>query len=160
MTQTNEEHGRHTELTRMSWADAHSIIVIDFFNPKTRAYMKTGTYRLYPKHSNTPTISEADKTILAAGDMLQKLQQAVAPPTELKLQHNRVINKLTNILNLGPQRVADTAEPRVGGQTSLTTDPTARDKVWAARPVHRRATRANPNPIKDGPLPTYGRTPE
>ena len=109
---------------------------------------------MYPKHSNTPTMSEADRTILAAGDMLQKLQQAVAPPTELKLQHNRVINKLTNILSLGPQRVADTAEPRVGGQTSLTTDPTARDKVWVARTVHLRATRANPNPIKDGPLPT------
>ena len=35
----------------------------------------------------------------------------------------------------------------------MTTDPTARDKVWAARPIHRRATRANPNPIESKPLP-------
>ena len=36
----------------------------------------------------------------------------------------------------------------------MTTDPTARDKVWAVRPVHKQTTRKNPNPIKDGPLPT------
>ena len=116
--------------------------------------MKAGTYKLYPKHSKTPTISEADRTIMAAGNILQRLQQAVATPTEQKLQHNKVIHKLTNILSLRPQRVVDSPEPRVGEQTSLTIDPTARNKVWAARPVHKRATRANPNPIKDDPFPT------
>ena len=109
---------------------------------------------MYPKHSRTITTSKADRTLTAAGNILQQLQQAVTTTTGQKLQHNRVIDKLTDILNLGPQRVADSAEPRVGEQTSLRIDPTARDKVWAARPVHKRATRANPNPIKDGPLPT------
>ena len=74
--------------------------------------------------------------------------------TEQKLQHNKVINKLTNVLNLEPQRVADSAAPRVGEQTSLTVDPTARDKVRAARPVHRQTTHTNLNPIGTGPLPT------
>ena len=44
--------------------------------------------------------------------MLHRLQQVVAAPTELKLQHNKVIDKLTNILNIEPQRVADGAEPK------------------------------------------------
>ena len=114
--------------------------------------MKAGTYTLYPKHSRTPTISEADRTLIAAGDMLQQLQQAVSTTTEQKLQHNKVINKLTDIL--GPQRVADCAAPRVGEQATSTADPTARDKVQAARHIHRQTTRANPNPIGDGPLPT------
>ena len=57
-------------------------------------------------------------------------------------------------MNIEPQRVANGAEPRVGEQTSLTADPTARDNVWAARPVHKRRTRTNPNPIQEGPLPT------
>ena len=126
--------------------------LIEFFNEKTRAYMKAGTYTLYPKHSRTPTISEADRTLIAAGDMLQRLQQAVSTTTEQKLQHNKVIDKLTDIL--GPQRVADRAAPRVGEQATATADPTARDKVRAARPVHQRTTRANPNPIQLGPLPT------
>ena len=50
--------------------------------------------------------------------------------------------------------MADSPEPRVGEQTSFTTDPTAKDKVRAARPVHKRATRANPNLIQDITLPT------
>merc|ERR1711923_34188 len=96
--------------------------------------MKAGTYKLYPKHSRTPTISEADKTLIAAGDMLQRLQQAVSTTTEQKLQHNKTIKKLTDIL--GPQRVAARAAPRVGEITATTTDPTAKDNVRAARPVY------------------------
>ena len=45
--------------------------LIEFFNPKLRAYMKVGTYKLYPKHSRTPTINEADRTLMAAGEILQ-----------------------------------------------------------------------------------------
>ena len=36
----------------------------------------------------------------------------------------------------------------------MTADPTVKDKVRGTRPVHRRTTRANPNPIQLGPLPT------
>ena len=31
--------------------------LLEFFNPKTRAYLKTGTYKLYPRHSTVPTIN-------------------------------------------------------------------------------------------------------
>ena len=111
--------------------------LIEIFNPKTQAYLKVGTYKLYPKHSKTPEMSEADRTLLAAGNMLHRLQQAVSMPTEKKLQHKEAIEKITKILNIKPERVADGAAPRVGGPTGSTTDLTAKEQIWAARPIHQ-----------------------
>jgi hypothetical protein len=44
--------------------------LIEFFNPQTRAYFRTGTYSLYPQHSTVPTISEQDRTLTAAQDIM------------------------------------------------------------------------------------------
>ena len=134
--------------------------LIKFFNTKTRAFLKAGTYRLYPNQSRVPTISKADRTIMAAGDILRQLQGLISKDTEEKLKHNKAIVQLTEILNqppnkaAGPARVAGGATPRVDAPASSTTDPTNPATIRATRPVHGRRTRANPNPITGEPLPT------
>ena len=149
--------------------------LLEFFNPKTRAYLKTGTYKLYPRHSKVPSISEADRTLLVAQEMLTKLQIATSKQATAKMQHNQALRKLTEILQQGepPQRVSEndnvTQSPctpqrvqapqqhgqpqRVGAEYSTTADPTDPDKVRTTRYVHRKRTRANPHPIGE-PLPT------
>ena len=37
-------------------------------------YIKTETYKLYPRHSTVPTISELDRRLITASKMLEKLQ--------------------------------------------------------------------------------------
>ena len=44
--------------------------LLEFFVINTRNYRMSGTYRIYPAHSSVPTISEADRTILAAKNFL------------------------------------------------------------------------------------------
>ena len=65
--------------------------LLKFFNPKTRAYLKTGTYKLYPRHSTVPTISEADRTLLTAKEMLQRLQAVTPTSAQDKLDHNQAL---------------------------------------------------------------------
>ena len=50
-------------------APAHYRL-LEFFCPETRGYMTTGTYKLYPMHCSMPAISEGDRTIIAAADLL------------------------------------------------------------------------------------------
>ena len=143
--------------------------LLEFFNPKTRAYLKTGTYKLYPRHSKVPSISEADRTLLVAQEMLQKLQIATSKQATEKLQHNQALQQLQEILRQHepPQRVgakqAATRSPctpqrvqapqqqsqpqRVGTKSSTTANPTDPEKVRATRYVHQKRTRANKHPI-------------
>ena len=132
--------------------------LLEFFNPKTRAYLKTGTYKLYPRHSKVPSISKADRTLLVAQEMLTKLQIATSKQATEKMQHNQALRKLTKILQQGklPQRVGanqtaarspcapqrvqapqqQSHPQRVDAKYSTMIDPTNPEKVRATRYVH------------------------
>ena len=149
--------------------------MLEFFNPKTRAYLKTGTYKLYPQHSKVPSISEADRTLLVAQEMLQKLQIATSKQATEKLQHNQALQQLREILRQSepPQRVganqAAARSPctpqrvqaprqqrhpqRIDAKYNTTADPTDPEKVRAMRYVDQKRTRANKHPIGES-LPT------
>ena len=43
---------------------------LEFFDPITRAYRTTATYELFPAHCKVPTVSEEDKTLIAATKLL------------------------------------------------------------------------------------------
>ncbi len=73
---------------RASWAphgtDAYYVGValkhyrcMHFFIPATRRYCIADTWRLYPSHCATPTISPEDVTVLAACDVLHALDGTV-----------------------------------------------------------------------------------
>ena len=47
--------------------------MLEFFNPITRSYRATGTYRLYPTDCKVPTLSEADRTIIATTDLIEHM---------------------------------------------------------------------------------------
>ena len=81
--------------------------LLEFFNPKTRAYLKIGTYKLYPQHRKVPSIIKADRTLLVAVEMLKKLQIATSKQATEKMQHNQALQQLNEILRQGepPQRV-------------------------------------------------------
>ena len=73
--------------------------LLEFYSERTRSYIKTGTYKLYPKHSLIPALSEADRTLQAAQEMLSKLQTSIPEKAQNKIDHNKAIEKLTSILN-------------------------------------------------------------
>ncbi len=143
-----------------------------------------GTYKLYPKHSLIPALSEADKTLQAAQEMLTKLQTSIPEKAQDKINHNKAVEKLTSIFNQnktqdnlqglarvradappqnnnqgnpeGLPRVEANAPPqRVTKQTS-TTDPTDPTTLRTSKLVHNRQTRNNTPPLE--PLPTIWET--
>jgi len=116
-----------------------------FFTPDTKGYRITDTYKLYPTHSQLPTISEEDTTLAAAADILQVLKNTatISATAEQKLRHLRAIQQLTNILQNKPApRVEEIAEPRVA-MPSTSVDATAPRVVQRTRHVHQRHTRSN-----------------
>ncbi len=111
--------------------------LLEFYSKRTRVYLKTGTYKLYPKHSLIPALSEANKTLHAAQEMLVKLHTSIPDKAQAKVNHNKAIAALTSILNQdkgqdNPVRLARVGAgdppPRVRTQTTTTqtrtTDPT------------------------------------
>ena len=64
----------------------------------TRGFVNTGTYKLYMAHCNSPEISEANLTLLAAQEMLYAMQQRADPNSTKKAQHVKILQKLTAIL--------------------------------------------------------------
>ena len=131
-----------------------------FFIPSTRRYRDTGTRELYPAHCNVPTISEADRTLLAAQDLLQAARVTIPNSAAQKLSHIAAIQKLTEILDktqqprvagTRPPRVARAAPPRVTPAQEHSTNPThstaanpTDPKIVRAAPrIHGRRTRRN-----------------
>ncbi len=51
--------------------------LLEFYSDKMRVYLKAGTYKLYPKHNLIPTIRKADRTLQAAHEILDKLQNII-----------------------------------------------------------------------------------
>ena len=90
-----------------------------------RAYLKTGTYKLYPRHSKVPSISETDRALLVAQEMLQKLQIATSKQATEKLQHNKALQKLQEIIR------QDELAQRVGADQTTARSPCAPQRVQA-----------------------------
>ncbi|KAL7524003.1 hypothetical protein ACHAXR_000396, partial [Thalassiosira sp. AJA248-18] len=47
--------------------------LLKFYDQTTCNYKITGTYELYPSHCKVPSISEGDRTIIAATDLLHEI---------------------------------------------------------------------------------------
>jgi len=121
----------------------------EMFDPNTRSYRTAGTYKLYPTHCKVPTISEADRTIIAAAELLDTIRAQIPTQAETKRQHLNVIEQLTAILdNAPPPRVDGQSAPRVGRGATTSTDKTSPRVVKQTKYVHQRRTRSN------NPMPT------
>ena len=66
--------------------------MLEFFDPITRSYRTTGSYRQYPTHCKVPNLSKADRIIIiAATDLIEHLQSMVPISAELKSRHAKAI---------------------------------------------------------------------
>ena len=63
----------------------HHYSLLEFYIPETRGYRRSGTYRLMPQHCRMPTISEADRTVEAAADLLKEMKKEL--PEKAKGKH-------------------------------------------------------------------------
>ena len=123
--------------------------MLEFFNPTTRSYRATGTYRLYPTHCKVPTLSEADRTIIAATDLIENMRSMVPTSAEMKCRHAKAIEQLTEILeNRQEPRVGTSQPPRVVGEATTSIDATSPKVIKKTPLVHQRQTRRNT------PMPT------
>ena len=70
---------------------------------------------IYPEHCKVPTISEADKTLISASDLLTAMKSSVPHTTKAKLRHAKALQNLTMIIENTPNtREAPTTTPTVG----------------------------------------------
>ena len=87
----------------------HHYRLLEFYVPTTRGYRISGTFRLDPTHWKLPTISEQDKTGLAATELLEK-HKKTTPPSEIqKMKHIDIIKQLQEILSDNPQKRVEKA---------------------------------------------------
>ena len=107
-----------------------------FFDPLTRGFHTSGSVKLYPTHCKVPTLSEDDRTLLTAHDLLRTLRLAPPPTAEEKLKYCDAIEHLTRIIkNIPAPRVDNTGEPRVN--TPSTSNNTTSPAFLQAQPrVH------------------------
>ena len=77
--------------------------------------------KIYPDQYEVPTISEADKTIIAASDLLMVMQSAVPHTAKAKIRHAKALQNLTAIVKNTPTTgEAPTATPTVSTSTDAT----------------------------------------
>ena len=123
--------------------------MLEFFDPITRSYRATGTYRLYPTHCKVTTLSKDDRTIIAAADLIEHMRSMVPTSAELKCRHAKAINQLSTILeNRQEPRVGTSQPPRVVGEATTSINATSSRVVRATPRIHQRQTRRNT------PMPT------
>ena len=92
--------------------------LMEHFITTTRSYRKTQSAQFYPTHCGIPTISEAEKSIMAASEMLKLLQIAVLSAKN-KCRRIKNLNQLTLIMSGGQhQRVATSTPTRVAKTAS------------------------------------------
>ena len=84
---------------------------LKFWCPSSRRVRISDTFRLYPKHCTTPTISEHDRTILAAADIIQCWDLKIKPDTRHKLEHAQVMQQIWNLLQTPPRVPATITRP-------------------------------------------------
>ena len=96
--------------------------------------------RIYPEHCKVPTILEADKTLIAASDILTAMKAAVPHTTKAKLRHVKALQDLTAIIkNNQDAREAPTTTPTV----STSTDATSPRVIQKTPIIHQRRTCRN-----------------
>ena len=71
--------------------------VLEFFDPKTRCYRQTCTYKLFPTHCKTPVTSEADRTIAAATELLQTFKRVALRSAKRKAELVKAIDQLNKV---------------------------------------------------------------
>jgi len=114
-----------------------------FYCQLTRSYRISDTYKVYPAHCSPPTISEYDRTVLAADALLRQLHSITPLSAASKVKHAKIIEQLTAIItNKQAPRVEDTGSPRVT-RTSTSTNATSPRVIQNTRYVHQRRTRNN-----------------
>ena len=124
---------------------------IRFFNPETRAFRTSGSYKLYPTHCKHPTTSQADHTLHATNKLYKALKLTPAKENQLstqrKLQHIKAFQDLTNIItNSTPPRVEHTNEAPPLGPVTLTrvnvpstsVNPTSQNTIFKTKLVHQQ----------------------
>ena len=126
-----------------------------FFNPETRAFRTSGSYKLYPTHCKRPTTSHIDQTLQNANELYKALKLTPAQEhqlsTQRKLQHIKALQDLTNIItNSTPPRAKPNETPPLGPVTlprlnvpSTSVNPTSQNTIFKNKLVHQRKTRAN-----------------
>ncbi|EJK70474.1 hypothetical protein THAOC_08166 [Thalassiosira oceanica] len=124
-----------------------------FWNTKTKRFRITNTYQLFPAHCTLPTISEADKTLIAAEELLAEFKRVqLSPNSAAKMKFAKTIDKLTEMLTESmPEKYRP--GPRVQGPTT-SHDITAPENVRRAPLIHQRSTRSNT------PIEQLGTAPE
>jgi hypothetical protein len=98
---------------------------IHFFMPATRRHCIADTWRLYPSHCTTPTISPDDVTILVACDVLCALNGTIPATSHDAVALRTAIRNLCEIVT--PTIPSDDAAPRVGVAPSPRVPHTTRD---------------------------------
>ena len=81
--------------------------LLRFCNKLTGRCLTTGTYALYPAHCKVQIISQGERTVMAAAELLDLFKTIVPRNTNKKVQHCNVIDKLTKTESeyQTPQRV-------------------------------------------------------
>jgi hypothetical protein len=82
-----------------------------FYMPATRRYCIANTWRLYPTHCTTPSILQADLTLIQATNVLQSLGATIPTSTTESITKNKAIQQLQEILS--PRLHPGTADPRL-----------------------------------------------
>ena len=95
---------------------------IKYWVPSNHKMRISSSARIYPEHCKVPTISEADKTIIPASDLLTSMKASVPHITKAKTRHAKVLQDLTAIIeNTQDVKEAPTTTPTL----SLSTDATS-----------------------------------
>ena len=135
-----------------------------------RSYLKTGTYKVMPMHCKVPTISDQDKTIIDATELIEPLRETAPCAETDKSQHATTIADITTIITDSPSqrvrlcrspRVANQIEtttpaPRVAERATTATNLTSPRVVQATQYAHQQRTRNNtpfPPPLVPYPIP-------
>ena len=94
---------------------------INFWVPSTHKMLISSSARIYPENYEVPTISEADKTLVAASDILMVMQSAVPHTAKAKIRHAKALQNLTAIIENTPNaRETPTDTPTVSTSTYAT----------------------------------------
>ena len=64
----------------------HHYRLLECYISATRGYCLSGIYRLYPQHCRMPTITEEDKTVEAATELLESMRKEIPAAAREKKQ--------------------------------------------------------------------------
>ena len=111
-----------------------------YWVPSTHKMRISSSAIIYPEHCKLPTISEEDKNIIAASDLLTAMRVAVPRTTKAKLRHAKALQALTAVIdNTQYVRDAPTTTPTV----STSTDATSPRVIQKTPIIHQQRTRRN-----------------